>query len=164
MTLLLANWKYVVIAALLALLGLQTVRISALKTEQAEYVLESEKAARIAVEQAIAEQSRRQQAYDEEAQNARAEKAELESTVAQLADAADGLRGDLANFTQRAKSNACATCRSAGKPGADPGDLLSELYLRSVRANQELAEFADRLEIAGSACERAADALSSAQK
>lgn len=158
MTLLLANWKYVIIAALLALLGLQTVRISSLKTEQAEYVLESEKAARLAVEQAIAEQSRRQQAYDEEAQHARAEKAELEATVVQLADAADGLRGDLANFTQRAKSNACATVRSTGKPSADPLDMLAGVLARADREAAILAEYSDRLRLAGIACERASDA------
>lgn len=157
MTLLLANWKYVVIAALLALLGLQTVRISALKTEQAEYVLESEKAARLAVEQAIAEQSRRQQAYDEEAQHARAEKAELEASVVQLADTADGLRDDLANFTRRAKSNACASDRSKGKPGADPLDMLAGVLARADREARVLAEYSDRLKLAGIACERASD-------
>lgn len=155
--LLVRYWYVAVIAALIAFLGAQSIRISALKSEHAGYVAESEKAARLAVEQAIAEQSRRQQAYDEEAQHARAEKAELEVTVSQLADAADGLRDDLANFTKRAKSSSCATVRGSGKPSADPLDMLAGVLARADREATVLAEYSDRLRLAGIACERAAD-------
>lgn len=153
------NWIVLAaFASLILLLGVEEIRISGLKTEMAEYVSETEKSARIAAEQSLSEMNRRQSAFDEEAQHARAEKAELEATVVQLADAADGLRGDLANFTQRAKSNACATVRSTGKPGADPLDMLAGVLARADREAAILAEYSDRLRLAGIACERASDA------
>jgi len=155
--LLVRYWYMAVIAALLAFLGVQSIRISALKTEQAEYVLESEKAARLAVEQAIAEQSRRQQAYDEEAEHARAEKAELEASVAKLADIADGLRGDIAAFQRRANAQSKPAIGSKSEPGPSPSDLLAGLYLGSVETNKQLASYATELRRAGSACERSAD-------
>ena len=150
-------WYLAAIAALVALLGIQSARISALKSEHAEYIAESQKAARLAVEQAFQEQSRRQQAYDEEAEHARAEKAELEASVAKLADTADGLRGDIAAFQRRANSQPKPAIGSKGESGPSPADLLAGLYLGSVETNKQLASYATELRRAGSACERAAD-------
>jgi hypothetical protein len=111
----------------------------------------------LAVEQAIAEQSRRQQAYDEEAEHARAEKAELEASVAKLADTADGLRGDIAAFQRRANAQSKPAIGSKSEPDPSPADLLAGLYLGSVETNKQLASYATELRRAGSACERSAD-------
>ena len=150
-------WYFIAIAVLVALLGVQSVRISALKSEQAEFIAESERAARIAVEQALAEQSRRQQAIDEEAQHARAQIKDLEITVASLADAGDGLRVELAAFQKRARSQPNATSGGKSQPGADPLDMLAGVLSRADREAAILAEYSDRLKIAGLACERSAD-------
>lgn len=152
------NWIVIaIIGALAVLLGIEEMRISSLKSEHAEYVMQAEKNARLAADQALEEQTRRQEAYDKEADHARKEKAELEQTVARLADTADGLRGDVATFQQRARQNACAPIGSKGQPGPSPADLLAGLYLGSVETNRQLASYATELRRAGSACERAAD-------
>lgn len=157
------NWIVIaVIASLAVLLGIEELRISGLKTEHAEYVQEVEKRARIAADDALQEQSRRQQAFDEEAQHARNEIKQLESSVVALADARDGLSDDLSAALKRASQKPKYSSGSAGKPSADARDLLSQLYLGSVRTNQELAEAADRLRIAGISCERSSDSLNRA--
>jgi predicted RNase H-like nuclease (RuvC/YqgF family) len=150
-------WHFIAIAVLVALLGVQSVRISALKSEHAEYIAESERAALLAVQQALAEQSRRQQAIDEEAEHARAQIKDLESTVATLADTGDGLRDELAAFQQRARTQPNAACGGKSKPGADPLDMLAGVLSRADREAAILAEYSDRLKIAGLACERSAD-------
>jgi hypothetical protein len=149
-------WHLFAIAALVALLGVQSVRISALKSEHAEYVAESEKSARLAVEQALAEQSRRQQAVDEEAANARAEIKALETTVADLADASDGLRDAVAKY-KRAGTTACPAIGGKGKPDPAPRELLADLYLGLVKAAQDTSGYAERVYIAGTTCERTAE-------
>lgn len=146
-----------IIAALLVALGVEEMRISALKRDHAEYVADVELQARIASDAALAEQTRRQQAYDEEAEHARAQIKEMEAAVVQLAADGDGLRDDLSAALKRASQNSKPAGGSAGKSGQDAGGLLSQLYLGSVRTNQELAEAADRVRTAGLACERAAD-------
>lgn len=152
-------WWAIVIASLLALIGVQQVRLNNAKTNFAQYKLEVAENARIAEQVARQESERMQRAYDEQAAAVREEKASLESDVAKLADIADGLRDELASFRQRAKQDSCIAIRGKGKPSSDPIDLLSELYARADKEAAELASYADRLRQAGIACERAADKI-----
>lgn len=152
-------WWAIAIAALLALVGVQQVRVDRAQKALSEYKLEVAENARIAEQLARKESERMQRAYDEEAAAAREERAALESDVSRLADTADGMRDELASFRQRAKQDSCIAIRGKGKPSTDPLDLLAELYARADKEAAELASYADRLRQAGIACERAADKI-----
>ena len=71
--------------------------------------------------------------------------------------AAAGLRQQLADYRQRARSNPAITGGST--PAEDPLFLLSDLLSRADERAGELAEFADRAHLAGRACEAAYDSL-----
>lgn len=151
------NWITIaIIAGLGILVGVQEMRVQSLKTEHAEYVVQAEKNARMAADQALAEQTRRQQAYDDEAQHARNEIKQLEASVSALADTSDGLRDAVAKY-QRTHPTTCVANRSKSKPDSAPGELLAGLYLGLVKASQATSGYAERVYNAGNACERAAD-------
>lgn len=63
----------------------------------------------------------------------------------------------------RASQGAGAARAGQGEPGAEPIDLLASLLDRADSAAGELASYADELHAAGLTCERAADALTTAQ-
>lgn len=71
--------------------------------------------------------------------------------------AAAGLRQQLADYRQRARSNPAIAGGST--PAEDPLFLLSDLLSRADERAGELAEFADRAHLAGRACEAAYDSL-----
>lgn len=158
-TLALRYWWAIVIALLLAALGAEHIRANHHKTAFAEFRLEVVKANAKAAEAFRKEEQRRQAAADEEAQNARDEIKLMEGDVLRAADVADGVRDELAAFKRRAAARACAPIGGQGKPDTAALDMLSELYARADREAGELAIYADRLRIAGSACERTADAI-----
>ena len=159
--LLIRYWHLATIAGLLALIGVQQIRVSHAHNQLSDYKLEVAENDRLSQEIAAQESDRRQRAFDEEAQRTREEKAALEADVSRLADAADSLRDDLAAFRARAKSNPSTTNRSKSEPGPDPIGVLAGLFERADQRAGELAEYAQRLRSAGSACERAADAIAS---
>jgi len=153
-------WYFIAIAALVAVIGAQQLRIGHAQNQLSDYKLEAAENARINSELARQESERRQKAFDSEAAAARVENAELEASVAALAGTADGLRGSLAEFQRRAKQ--CPKVANGGEsqPSSDPVDLLAVLYQRADREAATLAEYADRLRQAGATCERATDSLS----
>lgn len=153
-------WWVAVIAALLAALGVQTMRLDRAQNAYAEHLADDAIATAAAQQAARLKERQDQEAYDLEAQHARDEKKALEADVARLADTADGLRGDLAEFKQRARAaKACPAVGGPGKPGADPLDLLAQLYSRADGEAAVLARYAEELRRAGLTCERAADAV-----
>lgn len=83
----------------------------------------------------------------------------LAADLAASRAAADGLRAAAASAARRACPNPSAA--GAGTREPDPGalDLLVDVLGRADARAGELAEYADRARIAGSACERAYDAL-----
>ena len=85
------------------------------------------------------------------------------STSVQSVSAAAGkLRDQLIAYiaaVRRASQNPTAATGGSGKPGADPVDLLAELYGQTDDAAGTIAEYAGELAIRGSACERVADGL-----
>lgn len=153
-------WWAVVIAALLALLGAQTLRLDAAQTAMAEHLADDATARAAAETQARETEARHQAAFNEQAKRAQDENDALRTELASLADAGDGLRDELAQFKRRAAaSRTCPAVGGPGKPPTDPVDLLAHLYTRADAEAAILARYADELRIAGSACERATDAL-----
>lgn len=158
-TLALRYWYVLVIAALAAALGLSCMENASLKTRHAEYVAKAEKAAHDAAEAARFQERQWSDKVNEVATNAEAEKNALAADLAASSSAADGLRAAAASAVRRACPRAPAPAASAPQP--DPGalDLLVDVLTRHDRAAGELAEFADRLRVAGLACERSFDAI-----
>lgn len=153
-------WWAVVIAALVAALGVQTLRLGNEQTAFREHLADDAIAKAAATERARQKEQADQAAYDQEAQNARAEKLALEREFAALAGTADGLRDELAEFKRRARAApAGAAHRGPSKPGADALDLLADVFTRASDRAGEMARYADALRAAGATCERSADAV-----
>lgn len=149
-------WYFVAIAALLAGLGFQELRVNNAQTDLAEYKQEVQAQALAAEQAARAEETRRQEAYDEQAAHARKEIRELEATVSALADTSDGLRDTVAKY-QRSRQTTCSASGSKSKPGEPARDLLADLYLGLIKAAEDTSGFAERVYIAGDACEKSGD-------
>lgn len=119
----------------------------------------------MAVAQAAAEKRER----DKEAQRAADvqevathAQSQIDSLAADLADSrgvADSLRAAVDSARRRACPSAPAAGAGQGQPGADPIGVLADVFTRADQRAGELAEYADRLRIAGTGCERAYDSL-----
>ena len=166
MTWLLSNWKLVLVGLALAISHAFAWRgggagaredLADYKLQQTEQRLLADRAQRV-------EETRRQAAVDQEAQHAQTRIASLESDLAAARPAADSLHDAAAGTARRACSRPQSAAAGAAQP--DPGalDLLVDVLTRHDRAAGELAEFADRLRIAGEACERAYDGLQPAAR
>lgn len=66
------------------------------------------------------------------------------------------LRGELA-ATKRRASSAAAAPRRQSKPGDDPIGVFADMYGRLAERDRAVSDYADRLRIAGLACERSHD-------
>lgn len=105
------------------------------------------------------EEQRRAAAAAQEAQDAQAKIASLEDSLHLARTASDGVRDAAAGAASRARSRACTAAPGPSKSGEDPIGLLVDVLGRADERAGELAEYADRLRIAGIACERTYDAL-----
>lgn len=153
-------WWAVVIAALLALLGVQSMRLNNAQTAYADHLAEDALARAAESEEARWKEQADQTRFDEEAQRAREENQKLLAAYAALADAGDRVRDELAEFKRRARAAPSgAPVGGSGKPGADALDLLADLYARADSEAGILAGYADALRAAGATCERASDAV-----
>jgi len=88
--------------------------------------------------------------------------AQIDALAADLAAsraAADGLRSAAASAARRACPSAPAASTGQGQPSADPLDLLVDVLHRHSQELVAVGEYADRLRIAGQACEASYDAL-----
>ena len=159
MTWLLGNWKLVLVGVLLALLGLQTVRVAGLEQAAADRRATDAESQRLAERAQRTEEQRRAAAVTKEAIDAQARITTLEDDLRGARAAADGLREVAAGAAGRARTGACTAAAGPGQPGADPLGLLVDVLGRADQRAGELAEYADRLRIAGIACERSYDAL-----
>ncbi|MBT2300352.1 DUF2514 family protein [Variovorax paradoxus] len=169
MTFLITQWKFVVIAVLLALLGVQQVRIERAHAETAkverEFAEARQQAAEAAqkAEQEAREEEQRREQRKEEIINEAEQRTELAQAAATDAKrAADGLRERLAAFTaavRGATKDSSPAKPSEGKPSTDALDVLAGVLTRASDGAGELASYADALRIAGLACERSYDGL-----
>lgn len=159
MTWLLSNWKLVLVGLLLALLGVQTVRVAGLEQAAADRRATDAESQRLAERAQRNEEQRRAAAVTKEATDAQARITTLEDDLRGARAAADGLRAAVAGAARRARASACAAASSPGEPDSDPIGVLADVLGRADQRAGVLAEHADRLRIAGSACERSYDAL-----
>ena len=125
-------------------------QIADIRAEQAQAVTE-------AVTQARAEEQRRINTLEVIANDTRSKLADAHADAAAARTAAAGLRQQLADYRQRARSN--PPVAGGSTPAEDPLFLLSDLLSRADERAGELAEFADRAHLAGRACEAAYDSL-----
>lgn len=159
MTWLLANWKLLGLAVLLALLGLQTVRVAELKHDAADQRAAAAEARMLADRAQRTEEQRRAAAVAKESTDAQTRIASLEDDLRNATGAADSLRAAAAGAAVRARARACSTPASPGQHDSEPIGVLVDVLGRADQRAGELAELADRLRIAGLACERSYDAL-----
>lgn len=153
-------------AALLALIGVQQLRIERLKTQQAETLRGiADKAAASHVAAIKARDSirnRESELTHDLAQNA-ADAAENLHRIERERDDArargDRLRADLRVYVARARASAAHPAPGANEPSAtDPIGVLANLLERADARSERLAAFADAAYAAGRACERDYDA------
>lgn len=126
---------------------------SRLLETQANAVVESVQAARN-------EEQRRMAAVEKERDLVIEQNEILAADVAAGRTVSDRLRQQLDALRARyASCHSAAAERGPGQPGADPIGLLIDMYAGLDQTGREVAEYADRLKIAGLACERSYDTV-----
>lgn len=151
----LANWKLVLIAALLGLLGLQTVRIAGLQKDAAEQRASLAEATQRAEKAERAEETRRQTAIDKEVNNAQPI---FQAEARDAAAAPDSrVREPAIRYIRRACPNPPAASPSA--PAGDPLLVFADVLGRIEQRSEDLARIAGERGAAGTLCERYADKL-----
>ena len=123
------------------------------------YKLAQQEARMLADRAQRTEEQRRSAAVTKEATDAQTRITSLEDDLRRAAGAADSLRAAADGAARRARASACAAAPSPGQPGADAIGVLVDVLGRADQRAGVLAEHADRLRIAGIACERSYDAL-----
>lgn len=104
-------------------------------------------------------EAQRDKDINEVATNAQAQINALSADLAASRASADGLRDAAAVAARRARARACAPNPGKGEPDSDPIGVLADVLDRSNERRREVADYADRLRIAGAACEAAYGAL-----
>lgn len=166
---LLLRWQYVLIAALVAAVGAQQVRVSDAQAAEAkvarmfaQYLANTARAKLDADTAERAEETRREAEKERIVRDAQAQIESARAAAAGAVRAADGLREQVARAVAR-KRAACPNPkpaeRGAGESGADALDVLAGLLDRHSRELVEVGDHADRLRITGLACEAFADQL-----
>jgi hypothetical protein len=155
MTWLLANWKLVGIAVLLALLGLQTVRVAELQQAAAERKAVDAESQRLAERAQRTEEQRRTAAVAKEVQDAQpAIQAEARDAAA-LPDSR--LQQPAIRYIRRACAN--PTPAAGSPPTADPIMVFADVLGRIEQRSDDLARLAGERGNAGTICQRSYDAL-----
>jgi hypothetical protein len=150
-TFLITQWKFVVIALLLAALGVEHMRGNNARTEVYKINTQVAENARKASEAARAEEARRETELGKVAENARTQIEQARADAMSAGVSADRLRVELAAYVARSRKGAGVAVR--GQAAADPLDLLAKLYGESDSAEGDLARYADAARIAGLACQ-----------
>ncbi|MDQ0082958.1 putative iron-regulated membrane protein [Variovorax boronicumulans] len=108
------------------------------------------------------EEQRKQAVADKEAQDANSKLVQARADAVVASAAASRLRDQLAAYiaaVRRAGQDPSPATGGKGQPGADPLDLLAQLYGRTDEAAGAIGGYADDLAIRGASCERIADGL-----
>jgi hypothetical protein len=155
LTWLFANWKLIGIAALLAVLGLQTVRVAELKQDAAERRAVDAESQRLAERAQRTEEQRRTAAIAQGVQDAQpAIQAEARDAAA-LPDSR--LQQPAIRYIRRACANSAPASGSA--PTTDPIMVFADVLGRIEQRADDLAVLAGKRGTAGALCERSYDAL-----
>lgn len=136
-------------------------QISDLKTERTKAALSAAVDQVKAVDRARAEEQRRTTAQTEIANAAAKDLEQARGDARAAGDAAGRLRVRVAELlaASRAGKDSGAAGGGQDKSGGDPIDVLVRVLERSDRASGILADYADRLRVAGLSCERAYESL-----
>lgn len=161
----LKSWRLWGVLALLALLGFQQLRVSDAKADAAEAraALAADRQ-RYADDALSAGETQRKIEADRQAENerirdeAREQVARAEGDARRAADAADGLRREVARLLA-ARRAAGSNTLAAGAGEADPIGVLAEVLGRIDDAAGRYAAEADRNWIAAETCSSAYDSL-----
>ncbi len=128
-------------------------------TQRVDWERESARAVRAAFDEGNRRTAEVQKAANEADQARRI----AEKHAVDARGAADRLRQQLTELAARLRSatpDPIAASAGPGIPGADALDLLTGMLSRHSAELVEVGEFADRLRLAGTTCERSYDALS----
>jgi hypothetical protein len=155
MTWLLANWKLAVMAVLLALLGLQTVRVAELKQDAADQRAADAESRLLADRAQRTEEQRRAAAVAKEVQDAQPIIQAEARDAAALPDSR--VQQPAIRYIQRACPNPPAA--AAGPPAADPLMVFADVFGRLEQRSEDLARLAGERGVAGNTCERVYDSL-----
>lgn len=159
LALVLRFWQYAVMAVLVLLLTGQQVRVSAAKSELSAMRTSYAQAALKAEKEARAKEATREEEKQAIIDSANKQAEEAIAAVSAADSAASGLRSQLAKYTAAARSNTGAGKGSKSNPSAEALDLFGQLLARTDDAAGAVSLYADRLRIAGIACERQYDSL-----
>ncbi|WP_339091854.1 DUF2514 family protein [Variovorax paradoxus] len=163
------NWRLIAVAGLLALLGLQTVRLAeqrsdsaAARTELAEYRATAAESGRLAERAQRTLEHTWRTRVDGVIQDGQKQIAAARVDADRAGDAARQLQQQLAAYRAAVRAASAAPAAAAGgPPAADPLDLLADLFGRADARAGEMARIADERGAAGTICERHADAVTS---
>ncbi len=157
----------IVVALMLAALGVQTVRLGAAEAETAKVseTLANERASAAMVSADASESARRKEkrrtaAIEGAVANAQTQTSTLAAARPAAAAAGSGLRERTAAVAARCSPAASDSAAAQGSaPATRPGDLLADVSGRLEAAGRELAATATERGIAGTACVKSYDAL-----
>lgn len=161
------SWRMALILVLAGLLAMQSVRLAneqsghaETKAQHAQAQAKQQEAARQATDAARAEEQRRTQAIQEIADDAQHKFDLARADAARARAERDSLRSQLANFVAgHRQATGDSTASDAGPPGGSALNLLADLFTGADDAAGELAQALERSHAAGTACERAYDAV-----
>lgn len=137
-------------------------KLARVEAQHAQVLEQLAQATRAAAEAARAEEARRTAAVEEQRDIAQAKLDGLALELAAGAAVSDRMRRELDALRRRGGTcSAAATDGGASKPGVDAIGLLIDMLEGMESAGREVAEYADRLRIAGVACEGAWGSLPS---
>lgn len=125
----------------------------------AEYQREVARATATAQQQQRQIEAQRDRDIMEIATNAQTQINALAAERDAAVSAADGLRSAATSAASAARKNTCPASAGPGQSGPDALDLFAELLHRHGSELAEVSGYADRLRVAGLACERAYDSL-----
>lgn len=166
---------FVLLTAAVVMGGLQTLRLAneraahekskgeheKSKGEHATALRDFEREARRATEAARTEEKRRTQVVQKVANEAHQSYERARADAVAAADAGRRLRNRLAAIAAatRCEGSGDPTVATAGQAADATSDLLADVSRRLDEATDQIAEFATRAHIAGTACERIHDEL-----
>lgn len=149
------NWKLIGVALLLALLGLQTVRVAELQQDAAERKAVDAESQRLAERAQRTEEQRRTAAVAKEVQDAQPA---IQAEAHDAADLPDSrLQQPAIRYIRRACANPAPATASA--PASDPFMVFADVFSRIEQRSEDLARLAGERGTAGALCERSYDAL-----
>lgn len=170
LALVMKNWRLLALGALLALLGLQEVRVNRAQTQtaRARAELAGDRAtyalARATQEKAArAEETRRDVEKEKVIHDAQEQTAAAQAAARDAGRAAAGLRQQVASLIASRRSTPNPGAASGSAPADGSGDLLNLVFAGMGDVAGELAAEADRRGIAGAACQRAYESLTAVQ-